>query len=119
MDKILIIDDEEKIRDLYMRLLVQAGFIVRWASNAQQAASVLVRDPVDLVLLDIQMPRIDGRAMFEVLERDHPKTKVIISSIYPVEKQKKLIPHAFDYYDKSEGLLALLEKVNHALMLPQ
>ena len=118
MNKILVVDDEEKIRDVYLRLLVQAGFIVRSAANAQQATGILVREPIDLVLLDLRMPRIDGRAMFDVLESNHQDTKVIISSVYPIDKQKELVPNADDYYDKSEGPLSLLEKVNHVLMSP-
>ncbi len=117
MNKILIVDDEEKIRDVYLRLLVQAGFIVRSASNAQQATNILVREPIDLVLLDIKMPRIDGRDVFEVIESNHPEAKVIISSVYPIEKQKEMIPNAVNYYDKSEWPLRLLEKVNQALLL--
>ena len=111
MNKILVVDDEEKIRDVYLRLLVQAGFIVRSAANAQQATGVLVREPIDLVLLDLKMPRIDGRAMFDVIESNHQGTKVIISSVYPIEKQKAMIPGACGYFDKSEGPLWLLKKV--------
>ena len=115
MSKILVVDDEEKIRDVYLRLLVQAGFIVRSAANAQQAMGILVREPVDLVLLDLKMPRIYGRAMFDVIESNHQDTKVIISSVYPIVKQKELVSNADDYYDKSEGPLSLLAKVSHVL----
>jgi two-component system, response regulator, stage 0 sporulation protein F len=116
MKKILIIDDEERIRDIYVRLFVQAGIIVRRAKDAQQATNIIVREDIDLILLDIKMPMVDGRTMFEIIEEYNPRAKVIVSSVYPIEKQRKMVPRAIDYYDKSEGPLRLLEKVLNTLM---
>jgi DNA-binding NtrC family response regulator len=116
MKKVLIIDDEERIRDIYVRLFVQAGIIVRRAKDAQQATNILIREEIDLILLDIKMPEVDGRTMFEIIEEYNPKAKVIVSSVYPIEKQRRLVPRALDYYDKSEGPLKLLEKVLNTLM---
>ena len=115
MKKVLIIDDEQRISDIYLRLLASAGLSVRCANNAQLATSILVREEIDLVLLDIKMPVIDGKTMFEIIEEYDPNIKIIVSSVYPIEKQKELVPHAVDYYDKSEGSSKLLEKVKNVL----
>ncbi len=109
--KVLIVDDEEKIREMYIRMFVEAGFIVRWAADGQAAINVLIREKIDLVLLDIKMPEVDGKTMFEVIREYDPDMKIIVSSVYPIERQKQLIPNAKDYYDKSQGLNTLLEKV--------
>lgn len=116
MRKILIIDDEDRIRDIYCRLFVQAGIVVRRAKNAVEATNLMIREDMDLILLDLKMSVIDGRTMFDVIREYNPSQKVIVSSVYPVEKQRELIPSAVDYYDKSEGPVKLLEKVVNTLI---
>ena len=116
MRKLLIIDDEDKIRDIYCRLFVQAGIVVRKAKNATEATNILIREEIDLVLLDIKMSIVDGCTMFDVIKEYDPHSKVIVSSVYPIEKQRELIPHALDYYDKSDGPVKLLEKVVNTLI---
>ena len=116
MKKILIIDDEDRIRDIYSRLFVQAGIIVRGAKDATQATNIMIREDIDLILLDIRMAIIDGRTMFDIIKEYDPSGKVIVSSVYPIEKQRELIPRALDYYDKSDGPLKLLEKVVNTLI---
>lgn len=112
---ILIVDDEKRIQDIYIRTFLEAGFLVRWASSAQEAMNIMVREKIDLVLLDIKMPRINGQTLYDVIQEYDPNTKVIVSSVYPVEKQKLMIPQAQDYYDKSQSSLILLEKVKNAI----
>jgi DNA-binding NtrC family response regulator len=113
--KILIIDDEPRIRDLYMRVLEEAGFEAKWAPDAQEATNILIREHVDLVLLDINMPGVEGRTMFEVIQEYDPQLKVIVASVYPLHVQKVMIPHAFDYHDKSHGSVSLLEKIYNTI----
>jgi len=108
---VLVIDDEERIRKLYTRLFHAVGqriFQIFEASSAESATEILIRTHIDLVILDINMPKIDGRTMHEVIKEHCPQMKVLIASVYPVSIQKKYIPYAGEYYDKSEGLLQLL-----------
>ena len=114
MHTILIVDDEERIRNIYKRLFQAAcssAVRVLESTDAVTATQCLIREDVDLVLLDIRMPNIDGRFMHEVIRECNPDIKVIVSSVMPVETQKKMIPGASDYFDKSLGTIALLEKV--------
>ena len=115
---ILIIDDEEKIRKLYKRLFQSTGlsvFEIIETSNATEATDYLIRQRVDLIILDINLPQISGEIMFEVIREYSDEIKVIVASVYPIEKQKRMIPFASDYYDKSNGLLKLLGKVSDNL----
>ncbi len=114
--KILIVDDEPKIRDIYIRLFVEAGLVVRVASSAREATNIMIREKIDVVLLDINMPEVDGKTMYEVIQEFDPSLKVIIVSAYPEHTQRELIPDAGDYFDKSEGALRLLEKVTGVLV---
>ncbi len=120
--RVLVIDDEGKIRHLYDKLFKAVGrhvFKIIEAANAEDATEILIRGGIDLVLLDINMPGINGQVMYEVIKEYNPHAKVIIASVYPVVKQRFMVPDAFDYYDKSQGLLHLLEKVSNALLVSE
>lgn len=64
--KILIVEDEEYLRDLYVELLTEAGYDVDSASAGKEGYVKMKRGGYDLVLLDIMLPEIDG---LEILKR--------------------------------------------------
>jgi len=113
--KILIIDDEQRITQMYARLLLEEGFEVRGTSSAKEATNLLIREPFDLVLLDINMPEIDGKTMYEVVREYDHGMKVIVSSVYPIEEQIQHILGACAYHDKAQGVGLLVAKVKEVL----
>ncbi len=115
MKKVLIVDDETKIRELYARLLRAVGLTVLEATDAWEATDLLMKQKVDLVLLDLNMPEVDGKEMFDVIQEFNPQMEIIVFSVYPVDQQKKILSQATEYFDKSEGPFNLLEKMNHIL----
>ncbi|HTL48970.1 MAG TPA: response regulator [Verrucomicrobiae bacterium] len=115
MKNILIIDDDPNIRRVYSDLLVSEGFGVSAAKSAEEATELLLREEADLVLLDINMPDINGIIMRDVLHVYNDKLKVIIASVYPVNQQQRWIARADDYFDKSQGAEVLLDKVRKVL----
>jgi len=58
--RILIVDDEKDILDLLEYNLLKEGFTVLKASDGEEALTIIRNNPVDLVLLDIMMPKLDG-----------------------------------------------------------
>jgi len=70
MKKILVVDDEENIRELYRDELTEEGYTVELAANGLEALSKLETFRPDLVTLDVKMPGIDG---IEVLRRIREK----------------------------------------------
>src|SRR3989338_9038936 len=102
MRKILIVDDDKKIRKIYGDLLSDEGYEVIEAPSAYYANERLLGEDIDLILLDIKMPGADGSVMYEVIKMFHRKCKIIISSVYPLDEQRHLIPGAEDYHDKSQ-----------------
>ena len=112
MKKVLIVDDEERIRKIYSNLLISENFEVFEASNANEANKVLGKEDIDLILLDIKMKEIDGTELYKVMHLFYWKTKVIVASVYSLYEQKQMIPDADGYYDKSQGTGILLELVN-------
>lgn len=74
LKKILIIEDEEYLRDLYVELLKEVGYDVDFASAGKEGYVKMKRGGYDLVLLDVMLPEIDG---LEILKRlkDSPSEK--------------------------------------------
>lgn len=74
--KILIVEDEPNLLELYRLALEQAGFAVFTAVNGAAGYRLAQGNPVDLVLLDILMPHVDGYEMLHQLKID-PGTKAV------------------------------------------
>jgi len=115
MKRILIIDDERRIGQSYTVLLTEEGFEVKHASNAQEATNLLIREHFALVLLDINMPGVDGKVMYEVIREYDRDIKVIVSSVYPIEEQVQSILGASAYHNKSQGVDILVTKIKEVL----
>src|SRR5579864_4616600 len=76
--RILLVDDEEKIRNLLKRILLLEGYSVSGADNLKTAESVLKSEQIDVVLLDVQLPDGDGIEFINRIKRNFPLTEVII-----------------------------------------
>ena len=118
IEKILIADDEAKIRQIYRELLMTEGYEVLEAENGDIADLLLENEGINLVLLDINMPVVNGPGLYDLLRLYDPRIKVIVTSVYPLDDQKKLICKADDYFDKSQSVGLLLSRVNHLLNTP-
>ncbi len=112
---ILIVDDEVRIRRVFCKIMQREGYSVLEAGNAKDAYDLLLENPVDLILLDINMMEVDGTVLYEVAQMFCSKSKIIVASVYPLDDQKILIKGAADYYDKSDSLQVLIRKVKRVL----
>ncbi len=117
MIKVLIVDDDAKIRNIYRKLLAAEGcYEVLEAGNWEEITGVLLKDKsIDVILLDIDMPVVDGTAWFDLIRLYIPHAKVIVASVYGLEDQKRLIDAADGYFDKAQGTEALLLKIRNIL----
>ncbi len=66
--KILIVDDEQFIRESYQELLTQEGYDVTVAKDGQEGFDLAIQQKPDLILMDIKMPVMDGFTAFEKLK---------------------------------------------------
>ena len=80
MASILIIDDDDSLRDALRRNLRKAGYQVVEANEGRQGLKQLESAPVDLILLDIFMPGKEGLETITELRRSHPGIRVIAMS---------------------------------------
>jgi CheY-like chemotaxis protein len=81
---ILVIDDDESIRDLLRLHLNAAGYEVHVVPDAIQAGYLVLRSPPDLILCDIQMPHMDGFEFIAALRADPrlPRIPVIFLTVF-------------------------------------
>ena len=81
--RILLVDDDPTVRDSLSNVLVAEGYFVIPAENGQQALDLANQSPVDLVLLDLNMPVKNGWDTFERLTAEHPLIPIIIITARP------------------------------------
>jgi two-component system response regulator (stage 0 sporulation protein F) len=100
--KILIVDDEEKIRTLLEKFLTKKGYQALTATNGQEAIEKVKTDSPQVVLMDIRMPGMDGLTAMKKIKEVSPKTGVImITGVKDEEVAKKAMElEAFDYITK-------------------
>jgi putative nucleotidyltransferase with HDIG domain len=80
-ERILIVDDEEAVRDVVRALLEHSGYATTIVSDAAEALARLQQDPdYDLVVSDILMPGTNGLSLLEQIGMDHPGIPVVICS---------------------------------------
>jgi DNA-binding NtrC family response regulator len=99
---ILIVDDEQGIRDSLALLLTDAGYATERAESGQDALEQLSRRDFDLVLCDIRMPGIDGIELLRRVREWYPRTSVMIMTAYAsVETAIEALRNgAYDYVMK-------------------
>ncbi|MET3289181.1 UNVERIFIED_CONTAM: DNA-binding response OmpR family regulator [Brevibacillus sp. OAP136] len=78
MTKILIVDDEEHIRELMRIFLRNEGFEVAEATNGAEALSIVEKSAIDLVILDIMMPHMDGWELCKKIREHGPDIPLLM-----------------------------------------
>lgn len=77
---ILVVDDDETMRDLLRRMLERAGYAVVLAANGRDALERLRDQPTDLIVTDMVMPEMDGIELIRKLATERPRLPVIAIS---------------------------------------
>ncbi len=73
--KVLVVDDDLYIRELYEEVLRDEGFTVESAVDGEEGLKKLQQGGYDLVLLDVMMPKLDGLGVLDGLQKNPPKEK--------------------------------------------
>ena len=116
-DKILVLDDDARIRDLLRRYLTQEGFEVVLAEDGKALTRILLRDAVDLIVLDLMMPGEDGLSVCRRLRAANDKTPIIMLTAKgeDVDRIVGLEVGADDYLAKPFNPRELLARI-HAVL---
>jgi two-component system phosphate regulon response regulator OmpR len=116
-DKILVVDDDARIRDLLRRYLTQEGFEVLQAEDGKSLTRILLRDTVDLIVLDLMMPGEDGLSICRRLRAANDRTPIIMLTAKgeDVDRIVGLEVGADDYLGKPFNPRELLARI-HAVL---
>jgi len=115
--KVLVVDDEETMRRSLADILRLEGYQVQTVSSGEAAIQLLGTDTIDLILLDLKMPGIDGLEVMRVASRVTPDTMIIFLTAHGSLESaiEALRQHAFDYLLKPSSPNQILESVSKAM----
>ena len=102
MEKILVVDDEQSLRDVLSIMLKRAGYTVTCVSDGEEAIEQVNKEIFDLVITDLRMPKIDGMEVLKAVKSSSPETVVLVITAFAtadsaVEAMKQ---GAYDYLTK-------------------
>ncbi len=114
-DRILVVDDEESMRDVLKRMLTAEGYNVSLAENGKKALALMEKERFDYILCDIRMPVMGGLELLrEITSRKIPGTAIMMSAFGTVETAVEAMKlGAYDYISKpfmSDEILLTLRK---------
>ena len=117
MDRILVVDDEVAIRDLIKEVLQLAGFEVSTCEDGLTALNLIRREKFDLIILDVNLPKLDGFALLQKVRESAPAQPIILIS---ARTDKEDVTHglrlgADDYIRKPFGIEELVLRVENRL----
>jgi excisionase family DNA binding protein len=102
LNSVLIVDDDEAVRNVARQVMERAGFRVLTAEGGTQALAIMRQDLPNVVLLDLRMPGMDGPTTLKAIRAEHGDVPVIIITGYP---DSELVVRALDH-----GPVTLLAK---------
>jgi len=116
MARILIIDDEEKLRSLLARIISLEGFDVDESENAKSALKKLEQKDFDVAICDVKLPDANGIELTQKIKSFYPSTEVIVLTAYgTIADGVQAIKHgAFDYITKADDNDRIIPLVNRA-----
>ena len=112
----LVVDDDPEIRDVVHIFLKNEGFHVFEAADGLQALDVLKREAVDLIILDVMMPNLDGiKACFKIRKNSNIPIIMLSAKGEDIDKITGLTTGADDYVAKPFNPLELIARVKAQL----
>ncbi|SDC14927.1 sigma-54-dependent transcriptional regulator [Niabella drilacis] len=114
---VLIIDDEEKLRQLLSRIITLEGFEVFQAGDGRSGLKLLEKTGADVVLCDVKLPDDNGVELVKKIKAQAPQTEVILLTAYGniPDGVQAIKNGAFDYITKGDDNNRIIPLLNRAL----
>jgi signal transduction histidine kinase len=114
--RLLLVDDERDFRGTLTRRLGKRGILPTEAGSGEECLAVLEEQPVDVVVLDVKMPGMDGIETLRRIKERYPKTEVILLTGHATtcDGVEGIKSGAFDYLSKPVALDHLVRKIRQA-----
>ena len=112
--KVLLVDDEVEFCSALAERLRLRDYDARAISRAEDALTIIQRDPPDVVLLDFKMPGMDGIEILKLIKNMHPSVEVIMVTGHGDTQSREEVMNsgAFDYIMKPIDIGELILKIN-------
>ena len=116
METILVVDDEPSVLNLCRRILQLGGYSVQAASNGMDALRLLSTNPIDLALLDVMMPGMNGVELARRIHTAKPGVAIVLMSGYGPQEIGRVVGDIQPYRViwkpfKTDSLLRMIENV--------
>lgn len=117
MFNILVVDDNKNTRQLFKAVLENEKYTVFTAENGEDALLVMDREHIDLVILDIMMPKMDGYEFTKILRENDNSLPILMVSAkqLPSDKQKGFLVGTDDYMTKPVDEIEMLLRIKALL----
>lgn len=114
---VLVVDDEDSIRDLCRDVIRDSGLYARTASTTEQALDILDQHPVDIVITDLRVPQLGGIELLKRVRENHPHMAVMVLTQYgTIESAVEATRMgAADYLTKPFRIPELRDKLNRVV----
>ena len=118
--RVLVVDDEEIVRESYRLALTDAGYMVQAVGNGRDALQACRSDRYDVLLADLRMPDMDGMEVSQAVRKEFPEVRIIIITGYPSPETLAQATQlgVSDYLEKPIGPDRLSEATAVALSRP-
>jgi two-component system response regulator AtoC len=116
-ERILVVDDEEQMRDLLAKVLERKGFQASVCGDGTEALAFLEKEPVDLVVTDVRMPGLGGMEALRAVKELNPDIVVIIMTAFgSIDQAVQAVKEgAYDYINKPFKIDEMLLTIEKAL----
>jgi CheY-like chemotaxis protein len=117
-NRVLLVDDDPVVRTLVSRCLLAAGYVVRMAVDGLDAVDKLRAGLPDLIISDLNMPRMSGLELLELVRKRFPQIPVIvISAVAAEEMPEEVVADAY-YHKNGFGFEQLLQTISDLTTKP-
>jgi len=115
-EKVLLVDDEEEFLEIMSERMKARDMEVTTATSAQQALEIIEKESFDAIILDFQMPGMDGMDALKTIKAKKPELQIILLTGYAtVEKSVEAMKiGATDFVEKPADMEVLAEKIKSA-----
>jgi two-component system, cell cycle sensor histidine kinase and response regulator CckA len=115
--KVLVVDDEQSVRELFARVLANLSYEVYSAASAMQGLEILQAVPIEVIVTDLRMPEIDGIELIRLVQETDPVIQSIVVSGCMDKKthSRALEAGAFTCFEKPVDITRLGTAIKQAM----
>ncbi|MFI5322836.1 MAG: PleD family two-component system response regulator [Thermodesulfobacteriota bacterium] len=119
MSKVLLIEDEESLRNLYTKILSSKNYTVETSADGIEALSILKTFKPDMIVLDIVMPNYNGMEILKILKNDNDYKNIPVVMLTALSEMRKITEclemGAVGYITKNSAVEGMVERLNFLL----